>query len=52
MYNKIFSGYQPRQMVEWRNGECFFSQFNHLTRLVAREDLIIKTNIGQVVVRM
>jgi hypothetical protein len=23
MYNKIFSGYQPRQMVEWRKKQRF-----------------------------
>jgi hypothetical protein len=23
MYNKIFSGYQPRQMVEWRKNQRF-----------------------------
>jgi hypothetical protein len=23
MFYKIFSGYQPRQMVEWRNNQCF-----------------------------
>jgi hypothetical protein len=62
-YNhKIFSVYQPREMVEWRRNQCFedwrhfstlrtrtemvletlvFSPFNHLTRLVAREDFII-----------
>jgi hypothetical protein len=24
MYNKIFSGYQSRQMVEWRKNQYFY----------------------------
>jgi hypothetical protein len=51
-YNKIFSGYQPRQVVEWRKSHnvlrtemvleaLVFSPLNHLPRMVAREDIII-----------
>jgi hypothetical protein len=36
--NKIFSGYQPHQLVL---ETLFFSPFSQLTRLVAREDFII-----------
>jgi hypothetical protein len=32
-YNKFYSSYQPHQMAEW--------WFNHLTRLVPREEFII-----------
>jgi hypothetical protein len=54
-YNKIFSGYQPRQVVEWQKKPTFstlrtrtkmvletliFSPSNHLTQLVARENFI------------
>jgi hypothetical protein len=41
-YDEAFSGYQPGQMVErWKNNVAF-SPLNHLTRLIARENFIIK----------
>jgi hypothetical protein len=49
-YNKNFLRYQPRGVVKWRKNQCFedrdgprnfISPFNHLTRLVARENFII-----------
>jgi hypothetical protein len=52
LYNKIFSGYQPCQLVKRRKKNnvskrtemvhetLVFSPFNHLTRLVSRQYLI------------
>jgi hypothetical protein len=51
-YDEVFSGYQPGQLVErWENTlrtrtemvfeTLVFSPFNHLTRLIARENFII-----------
>jgi hypothetical protein len=79
MYNEIFSGYQPRQMVKRRKIQRFkghlfprpqdtedfstlrmrtemvletlvSSPFNHLTRLMAREDFIIPVSrVGRLI---
>jgi hypothetical protein len=46
-YNEVLSGYQPGQVVKQSTRtemvfeKLFFSPFNHLTPLIARENFII-----------
>jgi hypothetical protein len=48
--NKIFSGYQPRQMAEWRKNQRFEDhlhprpQSTSVLPMVAREDFIIHSH--------
>jgi hypothetical protein len=40
--DEVLSGYQPGQMAErWSSKRWFCSPLNHLTRLIARENIIL-----------